>query len=299
MASLLWLLACASDLRSGASEPLQVRDGTFQAGVLPEDPDATSPSIFYAASVGYVVTQGQGNVRYSGLASSEAYSVAVAFPGIGSGYWVVPVDAPDPTQDDNLLFDLPVDFTRDVPYGLTELRFAAIDGDGHPGPAYSSQLCVLPDFADNNFAACDPETPPQHTILSLSWDTDVDLDLVVVTPDGTVVDAESPSTANADDDASEGVLTRDSNDGCVIDGVRIESLVFADAPPPGDYEVYARLFSACGHPSTFFELAQYARSEAADGTWSVSRADLASGALFAVNADASTLGTHLATVTLP
>ncbi|MES2642340.1 MAG: hypothetical protein V4850_22850 [Myxococcota bacterium] len=300
------LLACVSnDQSSGASEPVQVRAGTFQPGELPTDDSAASPNVIYVSSVGYVVTQGDANAGYSGLASTEAYSIAVAVPDVGSGYWVVPVDGPDVTEDNNLLFDLTVDFTREVPYGLQTISFVALDEGGHPGPRYDATLCVLPDYADKNYAACDPETPPQHTILSLSWDTDVDLDLVVVTPAGKVVRSESASTqvdpiASDGDTSTEGVLTRDSNSNCVIDSVRLESLVFEEEPPAGDYEVYASLFSPCGERSVNYALSLFERVDEADGSWSVAQEDVASGALLAAQADGgASLGTHVTTLTLP
>lgn len=299
---LVTLLACVSaDQSSGASEPVQVRDGTFHPGELPVDDTAASPHVLYVSSVGYVVTQGDANAGYSGLASTDAWSIAVAVPDVGTGYWVVPVDGPDVTQDDNLLFDLTVDFTRDVPYGLQTISFVSLDGEGNPGPRYDATLCVLPDYADKNYAACDPETPPQDTILSLSWNTDVDLDLVVVTPAGKVVRSESASTHVDDEDTSvEGVLTRDSNSNCVIDSVRLESLVFEEEPPAGDYEVFASLFSPCGQASVDYALSLFQRVDEDDGTWSVERTDLASGAFLAAQADGgASLGTHVTTLTLP
>lgn len=295
------LIACTDAYQSGASEPISVRDGSFHPGDLPVDDGAVTPAILYVASVGYVITQGQSNVGYSGLASTDAWSVAVAFPDLGTGYWVVPVDGPDVTQENNLLFNLTVDFTRDVPYGLTSLSFVAMDGEGNPGPRTDAKLCVLPDFADNNYAACTEDVPPQDTILSLSWSTDVDLDLVVVTPAGQVVRPESPSTAVDDDDESViGVLTRDSNGQCAIDSIRLESLVFEEAPPEGDYAVYASLFSPCGQPSSYFDLALHQRVDEADGTWSIESTELAAGAVFAAQADGgASLGTYVTTLSLP
>jgi hypothetical protein len=47
-------------------------------------------------------------------------------------------------------------------------------------------------------------------------------------------------------------LDRDSNAGCIQDGRRQENLVFTGAPPPGVYQIYARLFDACGAGTTHF-----------------------------------------------
>jgi hypothetical protein len=309
------LVSCGGALESGASEPFRIREGVFKSGELPSG-DGESPTVLYAASTAFVISQGQGSVHYSGLASADAYSVGVAFEDVSNGYWIVPVGSADVTQDNNLLFGMTADFTAEVPYGLGTLTFVAFDGDGQPGPTYRSSLCVLPDYADQNFLACDPTVPPQDTILSLSWDTDVDLDLVVVAPNGKVVSPKAPTTVlpnekgeidgDAIDDPATGILTRDSNANCDIDGLRLESLVFAGEPAPGDYEVYADLRTACGQSSVAFALSLF---EAVEGpkdpksgspTWSTERTDLAQGLLLSSQADGgASLGAHVTTVTFP
>jgi hypothetical protein len=315
MLALLSLIACGDSFESGASEAFRVRDGVFKTGELPSG-DGETPAILYASSAGFVLSQGQGSIRYGGLASTDAYSVGVAFEDVSDGYWVVPVGAADVTQDNNLLFGLTADFTDEVPYGLGTLAFVAFDGQGRPGPTYRSSLCVLPDYADQNFLACDPTIPPQDTILSLSWDTQVDLDLVVVAPNGKVVSPKAPTTALPNEegeidsttlgDPSTGELTRDSNGNCATDGLRLESLVFVGEPAPGEYEIYADLYGACGEQSVAFELALF---EAVEGpkdpdsgnpTWTTERTDLARGILLASQADAgASLGAHVTTVTFP
>ena len=309
------LLACGDGFVSGANEAFRIREGVYKTGELPIG-DGESPTILYAASAGFVISQGQGSVKYSGLASKDAYSIGVALEDVSEGYWVVPAGSPDVTQDSNLLFSATADFTDEVPYGLGTLLFVAFDGDGQPGPAYRSSLCVLPDYADQNFLACDPTVPPQDTILSLSWDTDVDLDLVVVAPNGKVVSPKAPTTVLPNekgeidgasiDDPSTGIISRDSNGNCDIDGLRLESLVFAGEPAPGDYEVYADLFGACGNASVRFELALFEAVEgpkdpkSGDPTWTTERTDLAQGLLLSTQADGgASLGAHVTTVTFP
>jgi hypothetical protein len=306
---LLTPTGCDSGFDSGASEAFQVRDGTYHTGEIPIDPEATTPSVIYVGAAGHIVTQGTGNIGYDGLATKDAFSVAAAVPESGPGYWTVPVDGPDVTQDGNLLFDLTADFGRGVPYGLQSLVFSAIDGDGHPGPATESSLCVLPDYAEGSFTACDPTIPPQALVLSLLWDTDVDLDLVVVTPEGKVVSPKAPTTVLPDpngsipsdalSDPTTGKLSRDSNRDCVIDSFRMESLVFEVAPPSGEYVVYASLNKACGEPQVGFDLRLY-ESQADGETWTVDETDLAAGQLLAAQADGGeSLGSFVARVRLP
>lgn len=302
---LLLLLACEG-APSGASEPLTVRDATFFEGELPFNDQATTPTIVYAAAKSFIATQGQGNLHYGGLASPDAYSVAVAFPEVSSGYWVVPVDGPDVTQENKLIFGVTVDFGHDVPYGTGALDFVAIDKNGDAGPKYSSSLCVLPDYADQNLAVCSTEIPPQHTIISLRWDRPVDLDLLVTAPDGKLVGPKTPTTAiDADGDGkldksdSDGVLSRDSNSNCHIDNFNLESLVFANAPLAGDYRLYASLASACGERSVNYQASLYQRVENEDGSWSMTETELPHGTLLAAQADGgASLGTYLTTLSL-
>jgi hypothetical protein len=306
---LLSLLACDGTYVSGASEPIVVRQGTFHEGELPVDEAATSPTVVYAAGVGYVLTQGQGNIGYSGLASPEAYSVAVTFPSVSTGYWVVPVAGPDVTSNNDLIFKMTVDFKREVPYGLQSLQFVALDGEGNPGPRYESTVCVLPDVANGNFAACDESVTPANAVISLSWDTSVDLDLVAVAPNGKVVSWKSPTTVIADgtipseeiNAETTGELSRDSNANCEIDNINLESIVFPGEPPAGEYALYASLPAACEASYVNYALALYRRVDAADGTHPVERTELATGTLLAAQAGdgAATLGTYLTTLTLP
>lgn len=306
---MLLLLGCfTTDYNSGTFEPITVRDATFFEGELPEDPDAASPTIAYAAGVNNVVTQGKGNVSYSGLASTEAYSVGVAFPTVGTGYWVVPVEGVDVTQDDDYIFHTVLDFTPEVPYGIQTLSFVAFEEEGYVGPRYDTEVCILPESSDGNLAACTDEVTPQNAVISLSWDTNVDLDLVVVTPEGKVVNSKSPTTVVADgkieseqiSDPTTGTLSRDSNKNCAIDSIRVESLVFPGEPPAGDYLIYADLFSPCGASYVDYALTLFQRVDEADGTHPVEHTALAAGQLLGSQADGgASNGTFVTTVTLP
>jgi hypothetical protein len=307
---LLAISACGSDgYSSGLGEPIRVTGGDFIAGDFPADDAATTPTVLYVAGVATVVTQGQAITKYSGLASKDAFSVAVALPDLGTGYWAVPVDGPDVTQNNDLLWGMNVEITPDVPFGLQTLTFAALDKEGHGGPPYETQLCILPESANGNLAACDPATMPQADVLSLTWDTDVDLDLVVVAPNGKIVSPKTPTTALPTDgteipseelaDEHTGTITRDSNADCRIDGINRESLVFSGAPPQGEYLVYADLSRSCGRSYVNFQVNLFHRGEvAADGTWPVEEIPLAAGELLADQADAgATLGLFAVKVT--
>jgi hypothetical protein len=54
-----------------------------------------------------------------------------------------------------------------------------------------------------------------------------------------------------------GVIDRDSIGNCVVDGWREEDLVFQDAPPNGNYLVYAAPFASCGQSAVVFTFNLY------------------------------------------
>ncbi len=301
----------ADDYASGQSEPVRVLEGVFHAGEIPSDATATTPLVTNAGGVNSIVTQGQSSREFTGSATADGYSVAIALPTLGTGYWVVPLGAPDVTLDDQLLFKATLDFTAEVPHGLQTLTFVAIDGEGNPGPRYDTEVCVLPAASNNNIAACDPAVTPQNAVLSLTWDTNVDLDLIVVAPNGKVVSGKQPSTGLLEvgatsipsdvlNDPATGQITRDSNANCDIDGIRRESLVFTGEPPAGDYQVFVSLHRACGEPYVYYGLDLYRRVDAADGTHPVDRTHIGDGQLVSAQATGgATLGTHVTTLTFP
>lgn len=307
---LIWGCVESDVATSGASEPLRVAEGVFTPGDLPEDPDAETPVITNVGAVNAVATQGLGTLTFNGLTSPDAWSVAVAAPDVGTGYWVLPAGAPDVTQENQLTFVATIAIGEAVPFGLQTVSFVAIGEDGAPGPRQDTALCVLPESAAGALTACEPSVQPPGAVITLSWDTDVDLDLVVVAPNGKVVRGKAPTTALVDganpvptttvNDPTTGRLSRDSNADCAIDGIRRESLVFAGTPPAGDYEVYASMARHCGRPVVHFEASTHRRVEAEDGTYPVETEVIAVGALLAGQADGGAgLGTRLGTVAFP
>jgi hypothetical protein len=281
LAAVLGAPACDSaTLPAGLDEPIRVRAAVFKGGELPGTaPDPAAPvapvAITLVESTNSVVVAGLAAKNLSGRASADAVAVAVRFADLGSGYWVFPVGAPDPSNGGELTWASSAGIGWDVPAGFHELRFVAIDANGQAGRQVSLKLCVTAAVPDN-LNACDPSLAPPDTVLALSWDTDVDLDLVVVTPEGKRVDGHHPSTVLPGDDgrisAAElaaphvGVLDRDSNGECVIDGVNGENLVWQTAPLPGRYQVFASLYASCGKPAVRFSAVLYQAFDQEGGT---------------------------------
>ena len=214
-------------------------------------------------------------MRITGIASTDAETVAVRFDDIGTGYWVVPVGAPDPQNSGELGWGIAADFGNNLPIGFRHLLFAATDKTGQSGQQLSLEVCTTAPYPDN-LNACSPKTKPPQTILSLVWDTNVDLDLRLVTPSGSVVGGKSFSTLSASDGGISdtalkapdvGILDRDSNGSCVLDGLRREDVSWQGKAPPGRYQVYVNLYDACGQASVRFKVVLYLAESLPDGTW--------------------------------
>jgi hypothetical protein len=287
--SLLVLLGCEQGM-SGVAEPFRVRDAQFIQGVLPgmrprakgdaggaDAADAGAPqgppAITSIETFNLDVFQGQGGKAFRGRAGSHASAVLLAFEGAGSGYWVVPTGAPDPVTDE-LTWTAVTDFDVSIKTGKHALRVVAIDDQGRAGLQLELSVCVLGRVPDNH-SACNPDKQPPRAVISLQWDVNADLDLLVVDSEGRVIDAKHPSTVSQSPDAGTAsgdgaMLDRDSNAGCAIDGLRTENLVWNTTAPEGRYGIYVNLFDACKQPAVRFRLFVYtalAEDEAASGFW--------------------------------
>jgi hypothetical protein len=283
---LLPLLACSGQTQnSGIGEPLRVSyEGTnnaqFRAGTLPGSRPLTSaetlanvaqkpPTVSLNVS-GSVIRESDTGFVISGSTSSEAVAVGIRFSHLGSGYWVLPVAGQDPTRPGTFTWSATLDFGTGIPAGFQSLLAVGIDSAGHGGTQTAQDLCVASDIPDN-LSACSPGAKPPTTVLSMVWDTAVDLDLRVVTPQGKIVDPKHPSTALAVNGRvdpsvpSTGLFDTDAERDCVDTGHRRENLVWQDPPEPGRYFVYASLYSACGQPSVRFTVSLNQPGPAEDG----------------------------------
>lgn len=321
-AVVLWACSVAlggclgDEIRLGVEEPIQVRGGTLRDGALPGLAEADAgaptglPTITSLETNNNVIAPGQAGKLYLGRTSPEALAVGIRFDDLGSGWWMVPVGAPDPSFNNELAFQFTADFGAAIPPGLHRLRVVALDEAGRGGPQRTQRVCILPPTPDN-LNACDPSLAPPDTVVSLAWDTDVDLDLVVVTPEGKVVRWRNPTTARGEggppssaqvNDPRTGALDRNSNGQCVIDHIRREHLVWQGEPAPGLYRVYASLFDACGRASVRFRTTVLRReSLPPDGrTHRQRETHRRDGVLTALAADGGrTLGTFVMDVELP
>lgn len=252
MRFLLMLMAagCTGEVeRIGVTEPLRLIGGSFKSELL----EGGLPEITSIESSSGIATSGQLDRAIVGRASEDAFAVAIRFAELGTGWWVTPIGAIDPMTEGQRDFALRFDLGP-VPAGIHRLRFAAIDAEGRSGPPSDLDLCVLDPGLLEDLSPCSDRIRPPAAAVLLSWNEDVDLDLVVVTPEGERIDARHPQIGSV-------TLTQDSNPGCDIDARNVESVFFGEDPPPGTHLLYANLFEACGHRSASFVLTVHRRQE--------------------------------------
>lgn len=212
-----------------------------------------------------IVVPGSKAKAMSGLLSTNSAAVALALDS-GSGYWVLPAGSPDLGSDGKFEFKVKCDFAPTLAAGYHDITAVAIGPDGTFGAADTKKLCVAGRTADY-INACEPKSataqPPQ-AVISLSWDTDVDLDLQVVPPNDYAIRVVSPKRPVTIERSADGILPdeagfidRDSNAMCNIDGVRYENLVWQKVRPDGTWGIYVDLFDACKQSVVHFTISVY------------------------------------------
>jgi len=303
-------VACGGEtLTEGLKEPIRIGGAQFKEGALPgiapdvlaENPDAARglPSLVSFSTL-TIVPPGAVDRSISGTATIGSQSVGLRFADLGSGYWLLPTTNVDVLNEGEIEWGGSASYLRQPSAGKHKLLGVAFDGQGRAGAQASIDVCLQPEVPDNG-NACDPTKNPPKLVVSLAWNTPVDLDLRVVVPSGKVVDAKRPSTASKDEKGTldldaEGVgrILQDSNAGCDIDGQQRENLIFQDRPPPGKYLVYANLFEACDQPSVEYTLTIHSSVPADDGQFRQAETLRKSGGLQAVHANAGeSLGTFV------
>jgi hypothetical protein len=271
---LLLALALLSSACDGTEDPLAlgeaivVHQADFKSGALPAaPPDAPSvePRVTSFALGFGVLRPGSRNAQLSGRTSASAYSVAVRFRDQGDGYWVRTVGAEDPLIPGELQWQLAFDAAIEIEPGLHELELVALDERGRAGPKVSLPVCIASELPDN-LNVCNPTTPPPQYIASLHWNTDSDLDLSTVAPDGTTYGRSKRSLLQGSKVAVR--LDGDGVSSCLADGRRRESLVFNE-PPSGIWRFYVNLFDACGKASASYTLTLHKRVQNPDGTFAL------------------------------
>lgn len=253
----------------GLSEPLQVQQAEFKDGALPgtvavEGTPLAAPTIT-SLSVNFgVLRPGVRGASISGRTSSDAYSVGVRFKDLGTGYWIHAVNGEDALIPNELTWALALDASIDITPGKHDLEVVAFDARGNAGTKQNVSLCIASDLPDN-LNVCDPKNEPPLVMASLTWNTDADLDLTVVAPDGTTFGRSKRSLLSGGRVIAR--LDGDGVSGCLADGRRRETFAWFEAPPAGAWNIYVNLFDACAKPAVDFVLTFYQRQPSSDGSY--------------------------------
>ncbi|HTQ05005.1 MAG TPA: hypothetical protein VMI54_14170 [Polyangiaceae bacterium] len=184
-----------------------------------------------------------------GTLGAEATAATLALSG-DPGYWIVPAGVADVSAPTLPTFRATAAFSTRLAPGAYTLEVRAVDGTGQFGAPSRTTLTALP--------LAPSEMPTGALVVTLSWDTEADLDLHVVDPLGNEIYHGDPSSvdpfAPGAADESAGVLDLDSNADCVIDGLQQEDVTWADAPPSGHYLVRVDTASLCGQPTAHWRI---------------------------------------------
>ncbi|HKO92046.1 MAG TPA: hypothetical protein VJU61_12875 [Polyangiaceae bacterium] len=265
MVGVALLVACDSEQHYvGLTEPIIAQHAELKKGDLPSHDEGVRVTSFQL-NFG-VITPGAPNLKVSGRVTDDTYGVAFRIAELGTGYWLKPAGAPDPSVPGELTFEFVFSASPNIAPGNHTFVAAAFDENGRAGPEYEVPVCVVSDLPDNQ-NACDPSNEPPAAIVSLTWHADADVDLSIEAPDGNTYDRVNRSVFNEDGSVSFG-LQFDGSTGCAVDGKRRENFVWNDAPEQGGtWLVYANLFDACHHPAVGFEATVYRRKRNGDGTY--------------------------------
>jgi hypothetical protein len=210
----------------GLSAEMQVSGGQFTAGPMP--PASGGPDVVSLDLLSNAAHAGEIEAPLSGALGPRATAVAIGLVG-DEGYWIVPAGLPSVAAPSYPTFGVTLSFSPALAAGTYSLLVQAADAAGDFGAPDPSPLTV---------AAAPAITGA--LVVTLRWDTESDLDLHVVDPNGIEIWRGDKVPAG-----TTGYLDFDSNAECVIDGRRQEDVIFPADPPSGSYRVLVDTFSLC------------------------------------------------------
>jgi hypothetical protein len=237
--------SCSNGVQAdtGSDAYLRVPGGQFVRGPMP-DGSAGGPAVTQLTLINNDIWAGLADDPIGGALAPDATAAAIGLQG-DVGYWIVPAGVPSVAAPDDPTFSATAVFSEGIVLGSYTLVVRAVDDGGNFGLP-STQILV---------AEPSPTNPPPtgHLVVTLTWDTESNLDLHVVDPTGAEIywgdqSSQPPQSFGAADGGSYGYVDYDSNASCVIDGLRREDAIWPDPPPSGQYTVRVDAASLCGQP---------------------------------------------------
>ena len=196
-------------------------------------------------------------------AGATAEKLLISLGGESSGYYEI--DLPRPASSYRLVGQVPFNF--DPAVDLTCIAVTAVDSSGASGEADCYTVVMRHEAVGIPVASGNVE-------VTLSWDSDADLDLHVADPTGAEVYFGSTVVESG------GVLDLEAGYPCGGDIVRNEHIAWAlGSPPPGIYEVRVSHYLSCNAPETNYVVSIYnhGRRTTFSGTFTGTGGDSARG----------------------
>jgi hypothetical protein len=254
VAAVVAVPACSGTQRdTGLDAQMRVSGAQFFRESLPA---ATGgPAVESVDLVTNEIHAGFVDKSFQGALAPQATSAALMLAG-DPGYWIVPAGVPAVDTPTFPSVAATLSFSEGLLPGEYDFTVRAVDGSGTFGPPSVTKL-----------TATEVGLPTGTLVVSLAWDTESDLDLHLVDPDGVEIFygnvnswvPPGPGQPPAAPDAwkSGGILDFDSNAHCIIDGLRREHVTWTETPPSGHYVARVDVFSMCGQPIAHFSVVAY------------------------------------------
>ncbi|MFT5336528.1 MAG: hypothetical protein ACJAY8_001606 [Sphingobacteriales bacterium] len=205
----------AMDSPNDILENLSIQDGIIRSGGAPSSGSADRiPLITVPANIQFGPNGSSFNFSFEFsdvLSSGRAEKVHVWIPGSSSRIEIAITDI----QLSSGAFSTPISLPDNIEEGNFTIAYALTDSDGN-----TSKTNVFDVFV--NYVG------HGDLLVSLSWDAQVDVDLILVEPDGTVLDFTNRESAS-------GAKFK----GDELFGFRPETVVYTSEPPNGFYEIKA------------------------------------------------------------
>jgi hypothetical protein len=220
---------------------MRLPGAVFVRGPMPAGA-AGSPGVASIVVINSTVHPDSVGFPISGALDPGATAAAIGLGG-DVGYWIVGSGLPNVATPTDPSFAATATFSASIAPGAFTLVVQAVDAHGRFGIPSTQLLTALPS----------PSTPTGDLVITLSWDTESDMDLHIVDPAGHEIfhgamSDEPPPFAPQPEGGSYGHLDWDSNANCIIDGKRQESVIWPNPPPSGSYIVRVDAASLCGQP---------------------------------------------------